>query len=87
MNATLEQPQVNRAETKEQFLKRKFPISSGESHVRYCPVGGDNFRINFYTEKERDEPSFIKNYIIKRHYYVILAKDGASWKVVKSYDK
>jgi len=74
-------------ETQEEFLSKTYPLQPGEGYVKYCPVGTNRYRINFYAERKKDEPSFVKDYIINRHYYVVLVKDGVSWKVVESYDK
>lgn len=77
---------VKKTETQQQFLSREFPLLPGESHVKYCLVGVNRFRVNFYTEQETDGPSFVKGFIIKRHYYVILEQNGTSWKILQALD-
>ena len=34
----------------EEYVKIEFPIEKEESSVRYCPVGPNRFRINFYKK-------------------------------------
>ena len=65
-------------ETSTNYLKRKFPMEAGEILVKYCPVGVNNFRINFY--KEQDSDNFFKAQYINRSYFVVLTENKKSWK-------
>jgi hypothetical protein len=61
----------------ESYVKEHFPIKKGESSVKYCHVGNDNFRVNFYTKKNPKE-AFSDCYI-SRSYFVVLTKTGNNW--------
>ena len=82
MEQTLEKPKKDYTklteETVEEYLRKNFPIKEGEKDVKYCKVGTNNFRINFY--KEKDGVNFFKSYYINRSFYVILSKKKKSWK-------
>ena len=64
-------------ETTKQYLKRAFPLEIGEHKVKYCPVGINRYRINFYIDRTPD--SFMKDLHIGRSCYVVLKEDGDSW--------
>jgi len=64
--------------TAEQYVRKEFPIKEGECHVKYCHVGNDNFRINFFKEKGTSQ--FVKDYTICRSYYVQMKKDNKTWR-------
>lgn len=60
-----------------QYLKKVFPIETGECEVEYCSVGINRYRINFYTDKT--PKSFMRDLYVSRSYYVILKEDGETW--------
>ena len=80
MNETLEKRELIKAETVETadgYIKRVFPLRTGECKVKYCPVGVNKFRINFYTDRTPD--SFMSDLHIGRSHYVMLKEEGNSW--------
>ena len=80
MNEVLEKQELIKAEsveTADGYLKRVFPLGIGECKVKYCSVGINKYRINFYTD--RTPESFMRDLHIGRSCYVVLKEDGASW--------
>jgi hypothetical protein len=68
----------NVEETPLEYVTRVFPMEKGEDFVKYCDVGNNNFRINFYTKK--DKHKLMSDYSIDRSFFVYMKKDGNSWK-------
>ena len=66
------------SQTPEEYVRKHFPINKEEHDVKYCSVSDNNFRINFYTKKNPD--NIFSDYYICRSFFVILIKDGNSWK-------
>ena len=61
----------------EEYVKIEFPIEKEESSVRYCTVGPNRFRINFY--KKKDPKAIFSDSFINRTYYVICSKTDDGW--------
>jgi len=82
MEQLLDKPQKSytklTSQTPEEYVRKHFPIDKGEYNVKYCSVGDNNFRINFYI-KENPNDIFSDCYI-SRSFFVILIKDKNSWK-------
>ncbi len=66
-----------RREPAEQYLKRVFPLETGEYKVKYCSVGTNRYRINFYTD--RTPKGFMRDLHIGRSCYVVIKEDGSIW--------
>jgi hypothetical protein len=58
------------------YLMENFPLQEGESRVDFKPVGGNNFRINFWS-KTKDWPW--SEYNIVRSHYVICEVINRNW--------
>jgi hypothetical protein len=64
-------------EKKEDYLKRIFTIGKKERDVKFCVVGKNTYRINFF---QKDNPNNIfSGSFISRSYYVKLIKNNNSW--------
>lgn len=68
---------VTRIEPAEQYLKRVFPLEGKECKVKYCPVGINKYRINFYVN--RTPKAFMSDLHIDRSCYVVIKEDGNTW--------
>lgn len=83
MEQLLEQPKKVKKDyekleqSTDEYLHQNFKLVSGESLVKYCKVGANNFRINFY--KKREVETMTSDYYISRSYYVILIKTKNGW--------
>lgn len=62
----------------EDYVREHFPIKNGEASAKYCTVGNNNFRVNFYMKKNPEET--FSDYYIARSYFVILTKTEDGWK-------
>ena len=82
MEQLLDKPQKNYTkltqQTPEEYVRKHFPINKGEYDVKYCSVGDNNFRINFYIKK--DPNNIFSDYSLCRSFFVILIKDKKGWK-------
>lgn len=66
-------------ETAEQYVRREFPMESDEIDVKYCSVGVNKFRINFYRDRNKDSKSFMRDSYIDRSHYVVLTDGDDGW--------
>ena len=82
MEQLLDKPQKSytklTSQTPEEYVRKHFPINKGEHDVKYCSVGNNNFRINFYTIKDPD--AVFSDCYINRSIFVVLIKDKKGWK-------
>jgi hypothetical protein len=67
----------------ETFVRKNFPCIGNESQVRYCPIGDNCFRINFYTKK--DPNNFCSDFSINRSLFVVLKRvlHGFEYSILK----
>ena len=70
--------EVKTLETPIEYLRRTFSLAKNEIKVDIRPVGENSFRLNFWAEIKSD--CFVPSYKINRSYYVVLERDGISWK-------
>ena len=80
--AVLEKPEVGKkhlVETAEQYVSRVFPMEANEVNVKYCPVGVNKFRINFYSDRNKGVQSFMRDLHIGRSYYVVCTEGDDGW--------
>jgi len=68
---------LDTTQTVEEYVKEQFPKGIGESVVKYCSVGENRFRINFYTTM--NPGSFCSDNRITRSHYVICTKVADGW--------
>ena len=80
MNATKEQevrPVLSVSQSVEDYVKEQFPLGSTEHNVRYCSVGENRFRINFYTKT--DPNKIFSDCKITRSHYVVCTETDDGW--------
>jgi hypothetical protein len=64
-------------ETAEIYVKRLFPLGQKEYLAKYCSVGLNRFRINFFEKVTPNE--IMSDSIISRSYYVVLTDTDSGW--------
>jgi Tfp pilus assembly pilus retraction ATPase PilT len=65
--------------TAEQYVRRAFPMEKDEVDVKYCSVGVNKFRINFYSDRNKGVQSFMRDLHIGRSYYVVCTEGDDGW--------
>jgi len=88
MEATKEAPKQEAPKEKEaapvvqitakEYAKSLFTLEGDEFKIEPRPVGENRFRVLIWS-KEKDDVCVVPDHKIKRSFYVILKKDGASW--------
>lgn len=85
MTSTMKGKRISQAKTKQPLISREehlqihFPCEGSEVRVDYRPVGGNNFRVNFWSDRGV-EGAFGKEMYISRSHYVVLKKnDKGEW--------
>jgi len=74
-------------QTVEEYVAKQFPLGEGEHQVKYCSVGENRFRINFYT-KQISDTGFGTHKITRSHYVVCKeTEDGWSHFIWEDEDK
>ena len=62
----------------EAYLKENFPLQGKEIQVDFRPVGGNNFRVNFW-EKVGEDGAFCSHRIGRSYYVVCSMDDDCNW--------
>ncbi len=73
------QVEIAPALTAEQYIRKAFPMEGDEVDVKYCTVGVNKFRINFYRDKNKGVQSFMHDLYIDRSHYVVLTQEANGW--------
>ena len=69
--------QISNFQSVEEYIRQQFPLEEGESQSKYCLVGYDTFRINFYSV--RDTYHSVEEFQITRSHYVVCEKTQNGW--------